>query len=259
MAGLVHAEVFQPQRRPAAMKRLGVDKAHLTRLIVKCVAFEAVSAIAFKSAVYYPHRIDGHEPGLAVVDDKRGVANRKPFGQIAVMGQQRAAVADGKDCRDQLDIVVPARLADFVEAAEVVGSLHRKSVEAERHHGPVDAVFRRRVEKLDNPGRVAVAAQIPSEDPNEAVLIFFGAGRRRAKNAQTHRHQHRAAPFADHVGTPFACHPTNAAVHELCGTAILAVSLHGLEARATARAASISFTPRRAVVKFFGPGRVTEL
>jgi hypothetical protein len=151
---------------------------------VEGVAFEFVLRELLEAAVGQPHRIVGHKPRLATLHDERRVLDRQPLGEVAVVGERRAAVTDAEDGRDEFHLVPLASLFHRVEPLEILRRLLAERVEAERRHRAVEAVLRAGVEHLRDLGDIAFLAESPAEDPDEPVGIRGGLCRKTDKQEQ---------------------------------------------------------------------------
>ena len=185
VAVLVHAGRLEPQRRLPLMAHLGVDEAHLARLVVEARAGGAVSLVLLEAAVGDADGRVGHVARLAALHHEQRVLHGNAGGQIAVVGQHGPAVARGEHDGDDLDLVLRTEGLHGGEAPEVLGRLEVQTVEAGREHHAVEAVLGGGAHDTADVLHVLVAAQ-PARHVDPAVGIHLPARGGHAGNAQGH-------------------------------------------------------------------------
>ena len=105
------------------MLDLRVNKTDFPRLIVKVEAFEIVPGKIVKPAVHDRAGMAVVQFSPAVLDQERSILNRQTFGQIVIMREEAAAVADGEKRGNQIEMIALARLLHLFQAAEKFGGL----------------------------------------------------------------------------------------------------------------------------------------
>jgi hypothetical protein len=175
----IGAEVLHPQRRLAAVFRVRVLKADLPRLVVEPEALELIPRELLKAPVGKTRRLVGQQACFAAVHLEHSILDWQALGQLPVVRQRGPAVADGKDGRNQFQVVSFARSADLVQTPKVVRRPLAQRIQPERDDRAVQSMLRSRLENPRDLLHVAVAAQVPAEDPHKAVLVRGGMRRRR--------------------------------------------------------------------------------
>ena len=114
MAVLIGSEILEPQGGLAAVLHLRIEKPDYAGLLVKIEALELV-AIVFLESTVLPRNRSRNEPRFAIGDCERRIQNRQTLRQIPVMRQDATAVANGKEGRDEFEMV---RLADALNGGQ---------------------------------------------------------------------------------------------------------------------------------------------
>jgi hypothetical protein len=163
---------------------LGVHKTDFLRLITETEALELVSGKLFKPAVEENGSFFGGQNTLSIFDDKWRILDRHALGQIGIVSENAAAVADGEDNGDQIQVIAFAGLLHLFQAAEESGGFLGKRIQAGGKHRAIATMLSGGIQNADDLRHIAVRFQVPPEDPDKAISQWSRAPKRKRQGQQ---------------------------------------------------------------------------
>jgi len=180
-------EALEAQRGLSLLERLGVDEAHLARLVMEAEAREAIALVLLEPAIGDLHRGVGDEPRLAALHDEERIPHGQACRKVAVVGQHAPAVAGREDDRHDLDALLLADGLHGLEPAEVLGWLKVQPVEAGGQDHAVEAMLGRGPHDPADVLDVLLAPQ-PARHIHPPQRVHLAA-RQRTRRRQAHHQQ----------------------------------------------------------------------
>ena len=110
----IGGKILEAQRSLASMLDLRIHKTDLARLVMKLKSLEPVAAEILEPAVDHLRRLARVQSPLAALDQEWRILNRHALGQVGIVRQKTAAIADRKTGRDQFHVL---SLADLLNSS----------------------------------------------------------------------------------------------------------------------------------------------